>query len=322
MRKIVSVFVIILFFMIPDRCFSGFVPYHFVDAYYDYNASLSSGYYNSDIFLTIDSMPNPSGYYYWSKTVWFTDGNLAYYGLQSTNTAIFSLWNATGCEAGAKASCVKFTGEGEGYSCRMQYDVQQGHKYKLRIWYVNDSWWAFFIKDMNTGTEDYLGKLKAPSSSLIKSFCLFSEYFMPVNSCEEVPYAKVTFSEPTANNGDYTAKFSSQLLNETCKNVKVVVSDNKLIAETGTTKVLPEKRATSLFERIEQLYPPYFSSASATNVNGTGQDALYWRSYNNQHRSYLGVYRDGLYYSFYGQDWQYFSTMYEANQIFCNNSCW
>lgn len=262
MRKILSIFFIFFqFFIITDtsladrliahpsfqRKESGFVPYHFVDAYYDYNSSLSSGYYNSDIFLTIDSEPNPSSYYYWSKHVWFTDGNYAYMGLQTNGMingqwvgkmAIFAVWNALDCHAGTKSSCEKFTNEGVGYSCRMKYNWQQGHKYRLRIWYINDSWWAFYIQDMDTGIEDYLGEIKAPSPSMIKSFCLFSEYFMSVNSCEEVPYAKVTFSDPTADNGTYTAKFGSQIVHQTCKNVNFVASDNKLIAETGIMEVV------------------------------------------------------------------------------------
>lgn len=266
---------------------ASFTPYHFVDAYYNYNSSLSSGYYNSDIFLTIDSAPNPLGYYYWSKYVWFTDGNGAYYGLQTNGLingqwvgkmVIFSLWNAKDYKAGTKSYCEKFTHEGEGYSCRMKYNWQQGHKYRLRIWYMNDSWWAFYIKDLNTGTEEYLGQIKATTSSLIKNFAVFSEYFMSVNACEEVPYAKVTFSDPTANGGTYKAKFSGQLLHKTCKNVKVVASDNKLIAETGgkmsvkTLTSLSISGPASVNENASASYTAtaWFSDGTSQNITSSG----------------------------------------------------
>jgi hypothetical protein len=227
----------------------GIIPYHFVDPYYFYDIASKSDIYNSDIFLTIDKEPNPLSkpFYYWSKNIWFKDGNLAYFGLQTNGMikrqwvgklVIFSVWNAKDFQAGPKSSCEKFDGEGEGLSCRQKYDWQEGHKYRLRIWYVNDSWWAFYIKDMNTEVEDYIGKIKAPSPSQINGFALFYEYFTPVKSCEDVPYAKATFSNPTANGGIYKAKFYGVKFNNECKNINATKSGSEFIAETGS-KVSP-----------------------------------------------------------------------------------
>lgn len=186
--------------------------------------------------LTINKEPQPSGYYYWSQMVWFTDGNGAYFGLQTTSIgklAIFSVWNATACEPYINSFCVRFTNEGSGYSVRLKYNWQQGHKYSLRIWYLNNLWWGFYITDRTTGIETYVGKLKAPTSAFIRSFALFSEYYGTVNSCYDVPRAKVTFSDFRANNRSYTAKFAVKSLNLQCKNMNIYASDDKLITETG-----------------------------------------------------------------------------------------
>ena len=226
----------------------GIIPYHFVDPYYFFDTTSTSEFYNSDIFLTIDSEPSPSflgqPFYYWAQNVWFQDGNSAYFGLQTDGLikgqqagkmVVFSVWNAKDFQPGPKSSCERFTGEGEGYGCRQKYNWQEGHKYRLRIWYVNDSWWAFFITDMNTGIEDYIGKIKAPSPSQIKNFALFYEYYREVKSCEDVPYAKATFSNPTANNGTYKAKSYDVSFNKVCKNVKVTKSATQFTAETGSS---------------------------------------------------------------------------------------
>ena len=241
---------------------AGFTPSHLFDGYYSWDSPiLPDGHYNSDVNLTIDEKPSNGSYYYWSKTFYFVDGEVGYIGLQSNGymqsegwvgkMAIFSIWNAVDSQAGENAICGKFSGEGEGLSCRMKYNWQIGHNYRLRIWKIDESWWGAFIMDATTGNEVYLGQIKVSSSwkGLTNDFVLFSEYFMPVDSCDTIPHAKVTFSQAAADNGNYTAQLNSQLLSQECRNsVDVTNINNGWRIETGKTKTnIPPTSDFSIF---------------------------------------------------------------------------
>jgi len=317
---------------------SGFTPIHLFDGYYDWNSpTLPDGHYNSDINLTINEEPPTGSYYYWSKTFYFVNGELGYIGLQSNGwmwnegwigkMAIFSLWNALDSQAGEHAVCGKFGGEGEGLSCRMKYNWQSGHTYRLRIWKIDTSWWAAFIMDMTTGKEDYIGKIKVSKSwkGLANNFVLFSEYFWGVNSCDAIPYANVTFSQPMADNGTYTAKLNSQLISHKCNYiVNVTDSNNSWRIKTGkvnaSNKTLREK-SNAIFDRVEKTYREYFPANVVTQEDVYGSDVIYYRAYNNEYQSMLATYQNSVWYSFSG-NWVRYSTLNEANQWLCSNSCW
>ena len=230
---------------------TGFTPSHLFDGYYSWNSPiLPDGHYNSDINLTINEAPTTESYYYWSKTFYFKDGEVGYIGLQTNGwmwnqgwvgkMAIFSIWNAIDSQPGEHAMCGKFDGEGEGLSCRMKYNWQVGHTYRLRVWKVDTSWWAAFIMDITTGKENYLGKIKVSSSwkGLTNNFVLFSEYFREVNSCDAIPHAIVTFSHPMADNDTYTAKLEKQRLSQKCEYILSMNElNNSWHIETGKANV-------------------------------------------------------------------------------------
>jgi hypothetical protein len=241
---------------------------------------------------------------------------------------IFSIWNALDSQAGNNAVCGKFDGEGEGLSCRMKYDWQSGHTYRLRIWKTDTSWWAAFIMDITTGKEDYIGKIKVSKSwkGLTNNFVLFSEYFGKVSSCDAIPYTKVTFSNPMADNGTYTAKLNNKRFHQKCSSiVNVTDSNNSWHIETGKVntssyKTLEEK-SNAIFDKVENAYGEYFSPSVATKIEVYGSDIIYFRTYDNEYQSVLATYQNSVWYSFYG-NWIRYGTLDEANQQLCNNQCW
>ncbi len=88
-----------------------------------------------------------------------------------------------------------------------------------------------------------------------------------------------------------------------------------------TTKPLLQTKSDALFKQLEKLYPEYFSPSTSTQSTKDGDDPIYYRLYNNSYESILATYLDGVYYSFY-DEWNYFSTLDEANQVLCNDQCW
>lgn len=79
--------------------------------------------------------------------------------------AIFSIWKALDAEPGPGASCERFTGEGEGWSCRKKYNWVEGHTYSLRIKAeevdeTQNRWWGTYIKDLTTSEETFLVESK------------------------------------------------------------------------------------------------------------------------------------------------------------------
>lgn len=211
------------------------------------------GFYNQDTFLTINSAPVNS-YYFWAQQFWFINGNGGYMGLQTggnlngheTKIAIFSIWDALDAVAGqAKNSYAgPFGGEGVGYSCKIEYDWQDNVEYRVRLWELSDArkpeepeWWGAWIMDMSTQEETFIGKILVPANWkwLNSSGNFFVEYFLPTNGCENVPYAKATLSVPRRENGT-VQPISAPIAEEygVCKSVaKTTVKDGIVIAETG-----------------------------------------------------------------------------------------
>jgi len=111
--------------------------------WYDWPQSSGNGFYNFDVLLTIDVDPGVQSTYYWAHQFDFKNGDGGYMGLQTNGCmqgewvgkmAIFSIWEALEAEPGDPgSSCEVFTGEGEGWSCRIKYNWVEGRTYCLQI---------------------------------------------------------------------------------------------------------------------------------------------------------------------------------------------
>jgi len=216
--------------------------------YWDYH----TGFFNFDIFLTIDIEPKIKSDYFWAHQFKFIEGNGGYLGLQTSGSiqgqkvgkmAIFSIWDAIEAEPGLGATCEYFTGEGEGWSCRIPYEWIEGRTYCLRIWELccaelplEDEWWSAWIIDTSTGQETFIGKIKIPSSWqwLNASSIVWVEYYGQVNGCNAIPYAKARIEHPTADNDGFFPQEIIKEWGDICINSQIIFIENQgVIFETG-----------------------------------------------------------------------------------------
>ena len=170
-----------------------------------------------------------AGYTYWSLNWPWTNTSQSdggYMGLQTNgnrfdssvgDTAIFSLWNANGYRG---SNCGRFTGEGDGLSCRLPYTIYgDGNSYRLRVWRegtdAQGQWWGAWIQDARRG-DVHIGDLRVPASAILISYANdFSEYFGPRVGCDQVPVSVVNWTYPTTNNGVHSSSFA-QLTKASC----------------------------------------------------------------------------------------------------------
>jgi phosphatidylethanolamine-binding protein (PEBP) family uncharacterized protein len=76
-------------------------------------------------------------------------------------------------------------------------------------------------------------------------------------------------------------------------------------------------QAEALFEKIQTLYPQYFSPPVPTQTLAFGSDVVLDRRYANSLAAGLATYQGGLWYMIDGA-WHRYSSLDE----FCNNNCW
>ncbi|MBA7587483.1 hypothetical protein ES708_29513 [subsurface metagenome] len=225
-------------------------PGHMASTWYDWPQFPAKGFYNFDVLLTIDVDPGIQSAYYWAHQFAFKNGEVGYMGLQTNGwmqgesvgkMAIFSIWDALEAEPGPGASCEWFTGEGEGWSCRIKYNWVDGHTYCLRVEVYGideqeNEWWEAWIIDTSTIQETLIGKIKVPNSWqwLDDSSVVWVEYYGQVNGCASTPYAKARFEQPTADNVSFTPQKLTPVIGTTCTNASITLLGNQGVAfETG-----------------------------------------------------------------------------------------
>jgi Domain of unknown function (DUF3472) len=204
------------------------IPYKFKSASLPtYWSGTQTGHYNFDYHVSIDKMSSGVNSMFWANHFYFGNrsgsGGQGYTGLQilhnGDKTAIFSIWGATidpsnsncqqGHELGAVASCI------------MPYDWKVGHKYRFRIWEIEDArkpdedeWWGAWVYDVNTDKETFIAKLKVPGNlKWLKSAVSFVEYFGPLpQKCDtKIPYSKATFSLLQADKNTFEGTPTAEL---------------------------------------------------------------------------------------------------------------
>jgi hypothetical protein len=176
--------------------------------------------------LTINNVANlGTADYFWSHQFSFSGSGMptaggAYIGLQGINRAIFSVFDYASPEASSDCSVSQngfdgYTGE-SGTSCIMSYTVTQGHTYRLQVTDVGqDSQginWQGEVTDLTTGQTTVIATVNVDASwgDLSSASSVWTEWFgSPPSSCSALPYSDVTFSDFTANNGQYTSPSST-----------------------------------------------------------------------------------------------------------------
>ncbi len=164
--------------------------------------------------------------YFWAHQFRLIGGEGGYLGLQTKGNrvdgslgkmAIFSIWNAL--EA-AGPGTTRFSGEGEGWSCRIPYAWQPGRAYALKVSAIGGNWWEAKVRDEVTGEISQIGGIRVPEHwRLLDSWSvMWTEYYGPqLDRCSDLAYSSVIFGTPLANEGEVKPAGSHSHLGEgTC----------------------------------------------------------------------------------------------------------
>lgn len=219
-------------------------------------------HYNIDYNLSIDQVTNLGSVpYFWSRQFNFAQGPSgtgAYIGLQGINKAVFSVFGeSSSTSPGCNTVSSGFDGgSGPGTACLIDYTVQQGHTYRLRVWSIsqddNNKTWGAWVMDTATGQDTQIATISVPLSwgNVGTWSVVWSEYFWPLTSCSQLPYSKVTFSNFIADAGQWTAPYQhNEHIGQTdCTSGTKITdnSDNSFTQETGiaSTDAVPDPTGT------------------------------------------------------------------------------
>jgi len=216
--------------------------------------------YNLNTFLTINQEPQGISYLSWAQQFWFKNGDGGYMGIQTggdlngieTKIAIFSIWQALDVKKAdlENSWAGPFGNEGTGLSCRIPYEWKQGVLYRISLSkidtsrFVTSNWWGAYIQDISSMQKLNIGHILLPSGwgrlSSIDNF--FVEYFMPIQSCENIPYTKATLNKPNRDNGKIQplGLVKIEEYGKCSTNGKASLkSDGSITLETGLHKLQP-----------------------------------------------------------------------------------
>jgi lysophospholipase L1-like esterase len=208
------------------------------------------GYFNFDATLNVLQDPGLTTYF-WAHQFRFIGGDGGYLGLQTNGLmqgsavgkmAIFSIWQALEAVPGPGAACEQFSGEGTGWSCRLKYNWQAGHRYRLRLWVccytAGQEWWGAWVKDMSTGVEHFIGRIRVPLTWkwLEDRSVMWTEFYGPLAQCDDLPLAVARFESITAENGLVRPKSTSVDYGsnaDSCRNSRVTIDRGTVTLATG-----------------------------------------------------------------------------------------
>jgi hypothetical protein len=204
--------------------------------------TLLAGYRSFEHVLVPEVDPGPDSTYFWAHQFRMIGGEGGYIGLQTKGNrvdgslgkmAIFSIWNAIDAD-GAKT---RFSGEGEGWSCRIPYQWQAGRAYGLKVASVGGGWWAAKVRDEETGEISEIGGIRVPENwRLLDTWSvMWTEYYgPPLTSCSDLPYSCVVFGTPVANDGETRPAGShSHIGDGTCDTSSIEAVPNGVRHEMG-----------------------------------------------------------------------------------------
>ena len=180
--------------------------------------------------------------YFWAHQFRLVGGEGGYLGLQTKGNradgslgkmAIFSVWDAVGAEGRGPP----FGNEGSGWSCRIPYLWEAGRAYRLRVWTPGASWWAASVVDDAGGREHEIGRIRVPEAwgGLDAWSVMWTEYYGgPLAQCSDMPYSRVVFHTPTADEGQVgPARSHSHIGNGTCPTSRIETLPHGVRHEMG-----------------------------------------------------------------------------------------
>ena len=197
------------------------LPIHL--AYIHYYFDRPAVFYNIDMYVKWENQPSTNTGTYAAFQFSFQNGAVGYFGTQIDKygkQAIFSIWdvNDNSLTALPVTGCVRFDHEGTGSSCIKPYEWIAGREYMVRIWVLNEISggvnWGGWIKDTVTGEETLIGIITLKNTHGYAGYGWlrpegigFQENsgYGTVSDCHLLPYSKVSWRGPYANNSEYAA---------------------------------------------------------------------------------------------------------------------
>jgi len=187
-----------------------------------------SGFEAVDFAITVDQDPGYPAATYWANQFDLVGAPRAYAGMQSNGgdkrVFLFSAWDATEAKIGSAGSyCLRFDGEGVGYSCRKQHEWKQGHTYRFRVTIRPDKWLTVVVDDLTEKTSFTLGSIKTGATRISASNMVnWTEYFEWNDkraTCTGQPYSRAAFALPKgrADGRQHQAAIRSTQLSNTCQ---------------------------------------------------------------------------------------------------------
>jgi hypothetical protein len=173
--------------------------------------TLLAGYKSFEHVLVPEVDPGPESMFFWAHQFRLIGGEGGYLGLQTKGNradgslgkmAIFSIWDAV--EA-AGPGTTRFSGEGEGWSCRIPYMWEPGRAYALKVSAIGGGWWEAKVRDETTGVISQIGGIRVPEHwrNLDSWSIMWTEYYgPPLERCSDLAYSSVVFGTPLANDGE------------------------------------------------------------------------------------------------------------------------
>ena len=227
-------------------------------------------FYNIDIYVKWEVQPITDTGTYAGFQFYFQNGGGGYFGTQIDSygkKAIFSIWDADGTSMTALplSGCVRFGHEGNGSQCIKPYEWVAGREYMIRIWVLDKNAsgvnWGAWIKDTVTNEETLIGVINLKNSNgyegygwLTSGAIGFSEHYGygSVDACHLLPYSKITWRGPYANNNEFMAsRVESSFASTECYNSNIEGGQKPFVTvESGGGTVRKTQSGSSLWEQF------------------------------------------------------------------------
>ncbi|MER6912087.1 ricin-type beta-trefoil lectin domain protein [Streptomyces sp. NPDC000594] len=203
----------------------------------------TAGFSDITFRTTVTQDPGRTANVFWSHQFAFTGGYTAYTGMQANGpgqerTFLFSVWDAKEARAGSTGSyCVDFGGEGEGKSCRLRRDWQQGHTYRTTVAHEGENWFGVTVTDETTRESFTLGSIRAAAATVSPQGMVdWTEYFEwndPRASCYDQPYSRAEFGLPQGDGESVAAAVSTTSTSTSCAKMSAVTTTATGSAQTN-----------------------------------------------------------------------------------------
>lgn len=271
MNQKVSTFICLSFFVSsPAALASGHTP----GSHTNYTfPGAPAGFYSVDYSIQINKDPGVAANTFWANQFSLIGASGGYTGMQSNGeskqTFLFSVWNASEAKIGTEGSyCLKFGGEGEGYSCRMNYPWKEGGVYQFNLAHTGNGWFKVTV----TATEPddgsnkvhsfVLGSIKTTAIEISSSDMVnWTEYFEWSDSratCLGQPYSSATFSFP--------------------EGMSVLAVGHRFRAETASVGTSEDCRAfssvTPSYQKTGTLHQNGIGNSQRTEINSNNNNCM------------------------------------------------